>query len=314
MKYKIILTLAVLIACPRTFADDAGLVDRAMERFGNSELKFRRSDSNVPFFPVALLGATAYGDAEVETADGRDLTYDVDTFSQAAGIPFLLGSRDMLVVGEYISYSDFSVEGGDVDDFGVTSFGLPVGWVRQINDDWQAAAFVMPLGHDSDLNDSGWNWQTLGGGFARWEQRDDLWWAFGLYFDVGGDDDFVIPYLGASWEINQRWTVSAVMPWPAVLYAPTPDWLFRLGVSPSGASWSIEPEDGDAYVNIDSWDFGLGVERRFFRHFWAGIEAGWGGFRGLRLSDDGTDSIDLDVGSSGYVNVSLTLRPSLIHP
>ena len=172
----------------------------------------------------------------------------------------------------------------------------------------------MPLGHDSDLNESGWNWQTLGGGFARWEQRDDLWWAFGLYFDVGGEDDFVIPYLGASWEINQRWTVSAVMPWPAVLYAPTPDWLFRLGVSPSGASWSIEPEDGEAYVNIDSWDFGLGVERRFFRHFWAGIEAGWGGFRGLRLSDDGADSIDLDVGSSGYVNVSLTVRPSIIAP
>ena len=128
-----------LIACQQAFAEEASPVDRVIERFGNSELRFRRSDTNVPFFPVALLGATRYGDAEIETADGRDLTYDVDTVSQAAGIPLLLGSRDMLVVGEYISYSDFNVEGGKVEDFSVTSFGLPVGWVRQIDDDWQAA-------------------------------------------------------------------------------------------------------------------------------------------------------------------------------
>ena len=292
-------------------ADEQGIIDGAIQRFKDSEIRFQRGRSNVPLFPLAFLNTTHYGDADLEDSTGRKLSYDVDTVSQGATIPFLLGDRDMLVVGEYLSVSRFSADGAEVDDFTVRSAGIPLVWLRQVNSDWQAAAFVMPLGHDSDLDDSNWSWQTLGGGFTRWEQRDDLWWAFGFYFDVGSDEDFYIPYLGASWTLNERWTISAIMPWPAVIYSPTSDWLFRLGASPSGASWSLEGRERDVHFNVDAWDFGLSIERRLHKHIWLGAEAGVGGLRGFRVSEEGFDAVDVEVGSSAFFGIKLTMRPEL---
>ena len=226
-------------------------------------------------------------------------------------MPFLLGERDALVIGEYLSWSDFSVKAASDDSFAVTTVGLPVAWLRQVDPAWQVAAFVMPLGHHDDIDGSNWAWQYLGGTFARYVQHERLWWAFGFYFDVAPGDNFYIPYVGASWVINERWTVSAVMPWPALLYAPDKDWLFRLGASPSGSSWSFNPEGGDAAVNLDAWDFGLSAERRLSGGIWLSMEVGVGGFRGLRLSGTDVDAPDLDVSTSPYFGIDLKFRPSL---
>jgi hypothetical protein len=111
--------------------------------------------------------------------------------------------------------------------------------------------------------------------------------------------------------INERWTLSAVMPWPALIYAPNRDWMLRLGASPSGSSWSFKPGEGDATVNLDAWDFGLGAEHRLGGDIWLALEAGVGGFRGLRLSGSSLESPDLDVSTSPFIGLSLNFRPSL---
>ena len=292
-------------------ADDS-LMQRIAKKFEHSKIEFQRSGSNAPFIPIASLGASFYGDAEVDTRNkGRDVEYDVNTVSQVAGVPFLFGDRDALIIGEYLSWSDFSVKSDTNDSFNVTTVGLPVAWLRQVNPQWQAAAFVMPMGHYDDIKGSNWAWQYLGGAFARYVQHDRLWWAFGFYFDIAPGDNFYIPYVGASWVINERWTLSAVMPWPALLYAPNRDWLFRLGASPSGSSWSFNPDGSDASLNLDAWDFGLSAERRLSGGLWLSLEAGVGGFRGLRLSGSDVESPDLDVSTSPYLGINLNFRPAL---
>ena len=313
MLIKLTVTLVCLFLHSAPAQAEQSFIQRQMEAFKHSNIEFGRSGSNVPFPPFAFLGGSHYGKAKVENSNrGIDLDYDVSSIGQAAALPMLLGDSDALLVGEYISYSDFDVDGADVDSFNVKTFGIPVAWLRQVNPDWQVAAFAMPLGHDNSLDNGGWTWQTLGGGFTRWVQHDHLWWVFGLYFDIAPDENFYIPYVGASWQINHQWTLSAVMPWPALLYAPTQDWLLRFGASPSSASWSVAPDKGDVTLNMDAWDFGLGVERRLTGNFWASVEAGIGGLRGLRITGNDVKSPDTDVGSSWYVALDFKIRAGLL--
>ncbi len=318
MNRKWCIALGISLVTGLASADSAGEDDSLMRRltrqFENSDIEFQRAASNIPFLPVAFLGASYYGDADVDTnrRGAKDISYDVTAVSQAAGMPFLLTERDALIVGEYVSIADIDIETTNTDSFTVATLGLPVGWLRQIDPDWQSVAFVMPMGHRDDRDGSEWTWQYMGGAFARYVQHDRLWWAFGFYADVGPGDDFYIPYVGASWSINERWTVSAMMPWPAILYAPDKNWLLRLGASPSGASWSFNPQgSGDTTVNLDAWDFGLSAERRLAKDLWLSVEAGVGGFRGLRLSGTDVDAPDLDVSTAPYAEIALRFRPSL---
>ena len=93
--------------------------------------------------------------------------------------------------------------------------------------------------------------------------------------------------------------------------APSKDWLFRLGASPSGSSWSFNPDGSDASLNLDAWDFGLSAERRLSGGLWLSLEAGVGGFRGLRLSGSDVESPDLDVSTSPYLGINLNFRPAI---
>ena len=305
--------LAWLLLAMPAVAQEA-FMQQLTRQFADSKIEFPRTGSNAPFVPLAYMGATSYGSADVDGRDGGSLEYDVTTVSQYATLPLLLGERDALIIGDYLSWSDFSVKGEERNSFDVTSVGLPVGWLRQIDPAWQAAAFVMPMGHYDNSAGGSWTWQYMGGVFARYVQHERLWWAFGFYADIAPGDNFYIPYLGASWVINEYWTLTAVMPWPALLYAPTRDWLVRLGASPSGSSWSFQPGSGEAAINLDAWDFGLGVERRLAGNIWLSAEAGVGGFRGLSLSGSDVNAPEVNVGSSPYVGININFRPSLINP
>jgi hypothetical protein len=128
--------------------------------------------------------------------------------------------------------------------------------------------------------------------------------------DIAPEEDFYIPSVGASWSINDHWTLSAVMPWPALLYAPDHDWLFSLGASPSGASWNVSSGRDDVAVNYDAWDFDIRGERRIAGNLWLGARAGVGGLRGVRFSGGDFDWPDVNVGSSGFFAIDLNFRPA----
>ena len=74
-----------------------------------------------------------------ETAGTR---YSVNSTSQYAGVPFLLNKRSMVVLGEYVSYSNFSVDNGE--DFSVASATLGAGYLYQVSDDWQMIGALRP--------------------------------------------------------------------------------------------------------------------------------------------------------------------------
>ena len=293
-------------------ADDSSIAETA-QAFAESELVFVRGLSNAPFLPVALLGSDYYDDAMVSeegaTPDVTGKHYQATTTSQYAGMPFLLNKRSMVVLGEYLSYSDFSVENGE--DFSTTSAAIAAGYLYQVTNDWQMMGGILPVHHRSSLGERRKDyWQVMGGALTRYTRNDRLWWLFGVVFDDSEFGTTWLPYIGASLIINQAWSVSALLPWPQVIYAPSKDWFVSAGASYSGSSWAVNSSTGAVGLNLSGFDFGVGGARRLKGALWIEGKAGVGGLRGLSINDGDISGPAIDVSSSPFISISLTLRPS----
>lgn len=292
---------------------EESLIERSARAFTESDLVFVRGLSNAPFLPVAFLGNTYYGDAMVSeegaTPETAGTRYNVNSTSQYAGVPFLLNKRSMVVLGEYVSYSNFSVDNGE--DFSVASASLAAGYLYQISDDWQMIGALVPFYNHSSLGERGKDyWQVMGGAVARYTRNDRLWWLFGVGFN---DSDFGttwVPYVGASLILNERWSVSALLPWPQVIYAPSKDWFVSLGAAYSGNSWAVNSTTGAVGLNLSGFDFGFGAAMRLKGPLWLEGTAGLGGLRSLTINDGNVSGPSIDVSSSPFINISLTFRPS----
>lgn len=292
---------------------DENFIERSARAFTESDLAFARGFSNAPFLPVAFLGGTHYGDAMVSevgaTPETAGTRYQVNATSQYAGVPFLLSKRSMAVLGEYVSYSDFSVDNGE--DFSVTSAALAAGYLYQLDPDWQVIGAVVPFYNHSSLGERGKDyWQVMGGAVARYTRNDRLWWLFGVVFDDSDFGNSVLPYVGASLILNERWSVSAILPWPQVMYAPSKDWFVSLGASYSGNSWAVDSGTGAAALNLSGFDFGFGAGMRLRGPLWLEGAVGVGGLRALTITDGDVSGPSIDVSSSPFINLSLTFRPS----
>jgi hypothetical protein len=288
------------------------LIDNLVRRFTESEFEFARAKSDVPFVPVAWITGSGYQEGEFVRPDGSagDVTYRESSLTEGAFLPLPLGRRDAVVVGEWLSTTKFDLNNAPARDLKVFSVAVPVGWMRQASPDWQLAAFVAPLGSTS--RDDGWYWETLGGAFARYTQNDRLAWIFGAYFDLAPLEDFYTPYLGATYTFNEHWTISAVLPWPGVSYAPNPATFFRLGVMPSGASWSAEPGVRRPRVSLSAWNLGLGAEHRIVGNLWLGVEAGVSGIRGLSIVGGEFQSLETHLSNTAYALITINLRPGAL--
>jgi len=292
---------------------EEGFIERAARAFTESDLVFARSFSNAPFLPVAFLGSSHYGDAMVSeegaTPETAGTRYQATGTSQYAAVPFLLSKRSMAVLGEYVSYADFSVDNGE--DFTVTSASIAAGYLYQVDPDWQVIAALVPFYNHSSLGERGKDyWQVMGGAVARYTRNDRLWWLFGVVFD---DSDFgtsVLPYVGASLTLTERWSVSAILPWPQVMYAPSKDWFVSLGASYSGNSWAVNNTTGAVGLNLSGFDFGFGGAMRLKGPLWLEGSVGVGGLRALTITDGDVSGPSIDVSSSPFFKLSLTFRPS----
>jgi hypothetical protein len=284
------------------------LIDALVRRFSESEFNLLRGQTNVPFLPLAWVDVTGYKESSFEGAANLP-AIDVRQrqVSEGAFLPIPVGRRDLIVIGEWLGYTNFDFDLSH-EDLEVLSVSIPIGWMRQTSPDWQVAAFVAPLGHSS--RDDGWYWETMGGVFARRIYGDSTAWIFGAYFDVGPLESFYTPYIGATFILNRQWSIEAVLPWPGVSYAPNPDTLFRLGISPSGTSWSAEPGVQHPRTDMSAWNIGLRAERQVASQIWLGFETGVSALRGLTFIDSNWQSPQTKLNNSAYAMLTLNFRPS----
>ena len=211
-------SLLAVLCMQRASAD--GLMDALVTRFAQSDFEFLRGNSDVPFVPLAWVSSTYYNDStftQPGNNSASEVGYRQTNLSEAALLPVPIGRRDAIVVGEWASVTRFSLIDSDAK-LTVTSVSVPLGWVRQVSHGWQAAAFLAPLGHTSAGD--GWYWETLGGAFARYTRSQSVAWIFGAYMDKAPLESFYIPYVGATWVLDQHWSLSLVLPWPGSTTRP----------------------------------------------------------------------------------------------
>ena len=130
-----------------------------------------------------------------------------------------------------------------------------------------------------------------------------------MYADVSSAEHFYTPYVGATYIVNPQWTLSAVLPWPAVLYAPTGRLLFRLGVTPSGTAWSVDQGGHHPRIDFSSWNLGASAEYDLWRNLWVRLEAGWSGFRGFSFVGSEWTGPNSSLGATPFVSLGFAYRP-----
>jgi hypothetical protein len=285
-----------------------GIVDALTRRFAQSDFQFLRAQSNAPFVPLAWVDTEGYHESELERPDGTNsgVTFKQASIEEGLLVPVAFTKRDAFVVGEWVSWTHMDLQHAARKDLDILSVAIPIGWIQQSTPDWQLAAFVAPLGHKT--HEDSWYWETLGGVFGRHLSSDRFAWIVGVYFDVSPLEDFYIPYLGATYVINERWTLNAVLPWPCVTYAPTSSTFFRFGVSPSGASWSAQPGEREPRVSLSAWNIGLGAEHRIYGNMWLGGEVGASALRGMTLQGTQWQNPETKLDGTGYVSLTLNWR------
>jgi hypothetical protein len=305
---------ALLLLLAFASSVEAASLEQISRQFLDSDFIFSRTQSDVPFVPLAWIDMSSYQDSTYRTPGGeiRDKSFRQTSLSEATLLPVLLGKRDALLIGQWGSWTRLRFDDSQRDTE-VGNLAMPLGWARQASPDWQLAAFVAP---SANYSGGQWYWDYMGGVFARYIGTPRFAWLFGIYSEITPPEAFYVPYIGVTWTIDRHWTLSAVLPWPAVLYSPTPDWLLRLGMAPSSASWiadvPVPGEDPRRFrADLTSWDLGLRVEKRAWQNLWIGGEAGVSGFRGFSFSGSQWQEPKGSFGTDPYLVLTATFRPAL---
>lgn len=281
--------------------------ERLVEAVMTSDFVFDRNISNVPFFPIGYLTLSQQNSLDIdEGCELESCEFDYQSMSQGFGLPVWVGEKNMLILGESLQRDRLSWQG---DNIQIDSAGVLLAWMAQPSESWQAGAFVYAyrgLGDDKLAREPK---GSIGGVVVRHrhQARFHSYWGavrFEEYSNVT-----IYPYIGFDWYIGEKWSVSAVLPWPTVSYAPNDDQLFKLGALFSGSEWVVD-RDGEIITNdFEKWDIGFAYEHRLFSMFWAEIGIGYSGFGKLAIRSDSDIELDINTSDAPFIRLTFNIRP-----
>ncbi len=283
-------------------------------KFDAMDFEFSRADSDVPFIPVALLSASAYGKSEFQRMDGSGDTVEYRSayVGGYAMTPLFLGKHGFALAAPYVSRTRFTSMTDGSADTDVDSFYLPVGGIWQAANGKQWGGFAMPIFNSSFSGDGDGGTDFMGGVLGRSFSGQKSIWYYGLVYDYSYGGNFYYPYLGYSYVADPQWVISLVMPWPTVTYAPSDRLYFSVGVLPSGANWVMDQEGSDTKVSssFGGWDLGTYCGWRLTKLLWVTAGVGFSGLRSLQVDEDGELAFEQNLSREPFVSLSLSARPN----
>jgi len=147
-------------------------------------------------------------------------------------------------------------------------------------------------------------WQGVAGGSGT---HFHTYWGL-VRVDEYDQDVVLYPYFGFDWYLGKKWSISAVLPWPTVNYAPSEDTLLKLGGLLSASEWAVDNNGEILNSNFDKWDFGLSYEQRLWGLFWGGITVGYSGLGKFSISSNTNLEYETDIEQAPFVRLSFNLR------
>lgn len=289
----------------------ADYVEDTLAAIGRSEVSFLRADSLAPFPPIAWVSARRYTETKfLRDGEGSpNATFEQSGVSAAAILPAYVGRRDLVLAGAYAAQTRFDHDDPALSDHRVATVMPIAGWLRQYTEASQLGTFFAPS-FSSELDGRGSGGTQLYTGLIGTTRTSDRWlWIYGGVYENSFGDSIFYPYAGFVWQIDPRWTLSLIAPWPALVYAPADDWFFQLGAEPGGASWKIRAADDEAVAEFGAWDLTLAVGRRLGGDIWLRAGGGVSGLRSLRVSSGGETRLDADIDAHPMFFISVEFRP-----
>ncbi len=283
------------------------LINKVMQ----SDFIFDRGISNVPFLPIGYLQFTDQQDIKfseqcvVET----NCQFNYQSVQQGFGLPVYIDKKYMIILGETLESNHIDSAFGD---YRIDTVGVLAAFIAQPTIEWQVGAFYYGYKGIGGVHDFNQPEESIAGAVGRYRHSPHFHSYWGAVTYDTTETRVVMPYIGFDWLIDKEWSISGILPWPVVSYAPNKNNLFKLGGFVNGAQWQI-PNENNISSNALDVDFGqvnLGAayERRLHNNFWGEFMIGHSGFGAAKFSDNSL-SIDAEVDGAPFVRFSIFYRP-----
>jgi len=302
--------LLVMLSLSGVSAPATAAVDEILEAIRQSEFRFARSTSEVPFLPVGWVQYQYYPPAEFSDDQGvlAPATATEHTASAGLVVPVHVDRRDMVLIGGDVAWDSIKVKAGPYRDQRIVRITPVAGWMHQLGTDHTVGAFVAPILSKEFEHDRPWSVNGFAGLIGMYWYSDSLQWVYGGIYESYFGDSFFYPYLGIQWNPTPKWSVAFLLPWPAVTYSPANRWLVQLGVTPGGSSWVANNDAYESTQAFGTWNTTLGIGYRLHGSWWLFAGGGMTGLRGLKQSTSGRERT-LDAEPSPVYTIAIQFRP-----
>ena len=251
-----------------------------------------------------------YPHGQLSLASGP-VAFDEAVYSEGCILPVGIWRRDLLLLGQYYSWTDVQVSTPNRVHGQISSFTPIAAWAHQFGHEDQGGVFFAPTfsrGH----NFAGYNitaTESYSGAVGLHWTSDHLAWFYGAIYQQQGSRGLFLPYAGVFWQPDQVWSFSLVVPWPAVSFAPTKDFYLRFGLSPAGAVFDRSLDGRHVSVSHSSWNLMLSPNFRVWRSLWLSGAAGLSNFGSLTVSTDGHVTLASKLARRVVWQLQLSFKP-----
>lgn len=285
-------------------------VDDILDAIRQSEFRFARAGSEVPFIPVGWLQYRYYPSTEFRNDQGLLPPAEATEHAASLGgvVPVYVASRDMLLLGGDLAWDSIKVTSGPYRDQRIARITPVAAWLHQFGTDHTVGAFVAPIASKELEQDRPWSVNGFAGFIGMYWYSDTLQWVYGGVYETYFGEDYVYPYLGLQWNPTSQWSVSLLLPWPTLTYAPAKGWLWQLGIAPGGSSWVANDNGYESTQAFGTWNATFGVGYQLQGPWWLYLGAGRTGFRGISQTSGGNER-SLDAEPSAVYTIELQFRP-----
>jgi opacity protein-like surface antigen len=282
-----------------------------MKAVQESDFRFSRSTSEVPFMPMAWAQNRYYTKTTLEDTQGikPEAVVFEDTINFGFVMPTYVAKRDMVVVGMDTAWDKIEIRSGPYEDQSILRITPIFGYMRQIDQSDLFAAFVAPIFSKEMVGGgAGWGTSAYSGVIGMHWSSDSLQWIYGGVLENSYGRRALYPYAGLMWLPTPKCSLSLIIPWPTITYTPRDRWLLQLGLAPGGSSWVGRADGYETTLTFGSFTLNAGASYRLHGRIWLYGGAGIAGLRGLKIGSD-SDRPRFDAQPGPVFTLALHFRP-----
>ncbi len=268
----------------------------AAERVNLGDFLMSRSPAIAPSVSIDY---TLSPDVDFDTMAGG-FSFEQASLSLPLTAPIHLNDRHAFVFGiDYAAtWLDTDTPLGNMD---LHDFRIMARWMyRQPGSKWSWTAHLSPgVATDGSAMSSD-DFVVSGQVGFRYRSSDRFAWLGGVAFSVDGLESRVTPGIGFQWMPVDEVIVRLTGPSLKVSWQPHDDWLLHAGVWSAGGTWNVENNGNSFDIRLESFQAGIGVERRLSEKVWLGLWVGATISNELEIDTDSGNEIFKDDADSGW--------------